>query len=212
MNIIFSRHGNTFGPNDPVVWTGATNDLPLAEKGVAQAEKFGHALMEQNVRPVAVYCSTLQRTRKYADVVIRLLNLPFHPTVDPRITEVDYGDWTGLTNDQVKARFGEQMLKAWDEHSQWPTGGNWKGSEAAAIAEAQSFVNDLVHRHNEDATVVVVTSNGRLRYFLTLVQGEFEKRKKDGSFKVKTGNICKLTVKDGKFTFQYWNVEPKIHF
>jgi len=208
MNIILSRHGNTFGPNDPVVWTGATNDLPLVEKGLAQAEKFAQALMTQKIRPAAIYCSPLQRTAKYAGVIVQRLELPFQPIVDPRINEVDYGEWTGLTNEQVKERFGEVALRGWDKRSEWPAQGNWGGSPETVIAEAKSFVEDLLQWHDRNDTIVVVTSNGRLRYFLTLAHGEFEKRVKDGSFKVKTGNVCKLVCETEKIQIAYWNADP----
>jgi broad specificity phosphatase PhoE len=208
VNIILSRHGNTFGPNDPVVWTGATNDLPLVEKGFAQAEHFAQALVARGVVPSAVYCSPLQRTSKYACVIIQRLKLLFQPTIDPRINEVDYGEWTGLTNEQVKTRFGEAALKGWDERSQWPAQGNWGGAPSTLISEVKSFVEDLKQRHGREDTVVVVTSNGKLRYFLTLAQGEFEKRVEDGSFKVKTGNICKLVLENGKVQIDYWNAHP----
>ena len=208
MNIILSRHGNTFGPNDPVVWAGATNDLPLVEKGFAQAEKFAQALIAQKIRPSAVYCSPLQRTAKYAEVIIQRLDLLFLPTADPRIHELDYGEWTGLTQQEVKARFGETELKGWDERSEWPQQGHWGGSPEIAITEIKSFVHDLTQKYGEDDTVVVITSNGRLRYFLTLVQGEWDKRIQDGSFKVKTGNICKLVSKNSSMEIPYWNADP----
>ncbi len=208
MNILLSRHGNTFGPHDPVVWTGATNDLPLVEKGIAQAETFAEVLLSQKIKPSAIYCSPLQRTSKYASILVQKLNLPFKATVDPRINEVDYGEWTGLTNEQVIARFGEAALKAWDEKSQWPTEGKWGSSESAVTAEVKSFVHDLLIQYESNETVIVITSNGRLRYFLTLVPGEFEKRIQNSSFKVKTGNICKLSVHNGGISISYWNQVP----
>ena len=45
MDILFARHGNTFGPGDKVVWVGRETDLPLVEKGLAQAEAAGQALV-----------------------------------------------------------------------------------------------------------------------------------------------------------------------
>lgn len=208
MNLLLSRHGNTFGPNDPVVWAGATNDLPLVEKGLAQAEKLAAALLAQKIIPAAVYCGPLQRTSRYASIVMQKIGLQGKPTVDRRLNEIDYGEWTGLTNEQVIARFGEAALKAWDEHARWPEKGGWGGSEKSAIAEVHSFIDDLTQKHREDDTIIVVTSNGRLRYFLTLVEGEFERRAQTGAFKVKTGNICKLRQQSGLFSVSCWNAEP----
>src|SRR5689334_17941090 len=108
MNLILSRHGNTFGPNDPVVWAGLTNDLPLVEAGIAQAERLGRVLQIQKIRPVAVYCSSLQRTSKYASIIIERAELRLKPIVDKRLDEIDYGAWTGLTNSEIIKLFGEK--------------------------------------------------------------------------------------------------------
>lgn len=182
--------------------------MPLVEKGFAQAEAFALALIAEKIRPSAVYCSPLQRTSKYAAHIIKRLNLPFSPTVDPRLNEIDYGDWTGLTNEEVKARFGEAALKGWDERSEWPIRGGWRGSPEKAISEVRSFVDDLLSRHARPDTIIVITSNGRLRYFLTLASGEYEKRVANGSFKVKTGNVCKLVCENEKIQIPIWNALP----
>jgi probable phosphoglycerate mutase len=208
MELILTRHGNTFNPEDPVVWTGATNDLPLVQKGILQAEKFSTRLLQQKKVPQAVYCGPLQRTFSYASVIVERLDLPYRPIVDPRLNEIDYGGWTGLTQSEVIAQFGEAALKDWDERSQWPSHGNWGSSEAHIISEVKDFVHDLLGRFSKDETVVVVSSNGRLRYFLSLIEGEFEKRSKAGQFKVKTGHICKLKLNGEKVSLIYWNVDP----
>src|SRR4051812_6458627 len=103
MEILLARHGNTFAPQEPSVWAGSANDLPLVEKGVAQAEKLAAVLKAQNLPLSAVYCGPLQRTSHYASLIVRRLQLPFQPLVDSRINEIDYGSWTGLTNEQVIA-------------------------------------------------------------------------------------------------------------
>ena len=210
MEIILSRHGNTFEPGEPIVWAGATNDLPLARAGIRQAERLAEVLIAQKIRPSLVYCSALQRTVRYAQILIQKLGLPFQPRIDSRIQEIDYGEWTGLTNQEVIQKFGKEAVLNWDQKSLWPPKdqGHWGGSEEQTVTEVQSFVSDLQARHTGNETVVVISSNGRLRYFLTLEKGKFEEKVKNGSFKVKTGNVCKLTGDQNQFTIPYWDVEP----
>ena len=210
MNLILSRHGNTFTPGETAVWTGSTNDLPLVEKGLEQAEAFAKALKAQGVRPAAVYCGPLKRTRAYAGLVVERLGLAVPPVVDERLQELDYGEWTGLTNDMVKERFGEAALKAWDERCEWPPKdkGGWGGSPEETEAEAREFVAELQEQYGASDTVVAVTSNGRLRYFLALADGELERRVKEGTFKVKTGAVGKLVFADGRAAVAYWNADP----
>jgi probable phosphoglycerate mutase len=208
MELLLARHGNTFGPGDPVVWAGTTNDLPLVEKGVEQAHRLADALKKKGIKPAAIYCGPLQRTKHYAQILVDDLKLPFSPTVDSRLNEIDYGEWTGLSNEEVIARFGEAELKKWDEHCQWPDQGNWGGSPQEVEERVQSFVADLKNKHHPSDTVVIVSSNGKLRYFLKLDAKEFENRIRAGTFKVKTGNICKVVINGDHYTIPYWNEPP----
>ena len=67
--LLFARHGNTFGPGDKVVWVGRETDLPLVEKGLEQAAAAAEALRRTDLIPDAIYCASLQRTRRFAAIV-----------------------------------------------------------------------------------------------------------------------------------------------
>lgn len=208
MKLILSRHGNTFGPNDPIVWAGTSNDLPLVEKGLEQAKLFAKALAEKKIIPKAIYSGPLQRTRRYAEILIEDLNLSQKPLIDERLNEIDYGEWTGRTNVEVKEIFGKEELTNWDEHSIWPKKGNWKSSPDILKKQVKSFILELIEKYKEEDTVIAVTSNGRLRYFLSLDTSEYEKRIKDGTFKVKTGHISCLLLNKTQVSVPYWNIDP----
>jgi len=210
MKILLARHGNTFEPGEPVVWAGATNDLKLAAKGTEQALHLADLLTRQREKLSAIYSSELSRTYDYASLVSTGIQSGLEPIKDSRLHEIDYGAWTGLTNDEVAARFGEGPLMNWDKKSEWPDVGGWGGSEAAIVSELQSFLKDLISRHRENETLLVVSSNGRLRYFLKLIEGEFEKRVSSGTFKMATGRLSRINYLDGRFTLSYWNEDPKV--
>ena len=59
VNIIISRHGNTFEPDEKVVWAGATNDLPLAAKGIEQAKNLGAWLATNSIKLDIAYTLSL---------------------------------------------------------------------------------------------------------------------------------------------------------
>jgi len=208
LRLILSRHGNTFAPGDPVVWTGSSNDLSLVDSGKQQAGNLATALGDNAIRLDAIYCGPLKRTRDYAGIVIEQLKLKLEAVVDTRLNEIDYGEWTGLTNEEVIGRFGETEVKAWDKQSKWPVNAGWTGSEQQVMADVQSIAADLIARHKADDTVLLVSSNGRLRYFLSLVQGELERRISTGGFKVKTGNVCELNWRDQSWSMRYWDAKP----
>lgn len=204
MKLILCRHGNTFSKGDKVVWTGH-NDLPLVEEGRAQANRCADYLKSECLTPSAVYCSSLSRTKEFAEIIVQQLGLDISPQVDPRLDEVDYGDWTGLSDDEVVAKFGDRGLMGWRDHGVWPTEGNWGSTEAEVIDKVHSFLASL----KGQPAPLVVSSNGILRYFLTVIPGELDRRFELGSFKVKTGNVCILEKVSDSFEVLEWNKQPQ---
>ncbi|MBP9089676.1 histidine phosphatase family protein [bacterium] len=204
MKLILARHGNTFAPGDKVTWVGSANDLPLVESGLEQAERAATAL--EGTKLAAIYCAPLLRTKKFAEIVAARQTTKTTPIIDNRLTELDYGDWSGLSDDEISAKFGDS-LKNWINTSTWPSGCHWASSEAAVTAEVQSLVAELETKHADEA-VLLVSSNGRLRYFLKLIAGEFERRVADKQFKMGTGKISVLSSQGKIYSLLSWNQDP----
>lgn len=209
MKIILSRHGNTFSASDSVVWVGATQDLSLVDSGVLQAKCFAQALQKAKIHPKAVYCGPLKRTRDYAAIVLEQLRSSLKPIIDARLNEIDYGNWAGLTNTQIQEIDEGDELSAWENLSVWPKIARWSGSPTQMIKEVKAFSNALVAQYDPTDTILVITSNGRLRYFLKLIPGLFEQYVRNKEFKVATGNICLLTYENRKWQIKFWNKKPE---
>ncbi|NLF26057.1 MAG: histidine phosphatase family protein [Deltaproteobacteria bacterium] len=209
MEIILLRHGNTFSAGEKVVWVGKTLDLPLSPSGVEQAKRCAGALAARRDKIEAVYCSVLQRTRVFAEIIIKELGLKLDPRVDPRLDELDYGAWSGLSKDEVVQKYGADELEAWERFSKWPKQAGWGGNEAQVMEEVRGFAGDLeADLNGSGKQALVVSSNGRLRYFLKLAAGEFERRVQSRSFSVKTGHIGRLVRQDGVYEVKGWNLSP----
>jgi broad specificity phosphatase PhoE len=207
MKLLLARHGNTFSPDMTPVFVGARDDMPLVDEGKRQAERFAEFLKANKTQIKAVYCGPLKRTREFAEIVVSTLKLAITPVIDQRLNELDYGDWSGRTNEEVVAKFGENALKGWNDSSIWPTGCGWGASPTEIADEVSSFVDDLLTNYGVEDTVLAVSSNGRLRYFLKLAPGLFEQRAERKSLKVAPGNACQLEFRDG-VRLDYWNQSP----
>lgn len=208
MKIILSRHGNTFSATDPVIWVGATQDLPLVDSGILQAKCLAQALQKAEIHPKAVYCGPLKRTRDYAAVVLEQLHSSLKPIIDARLNEIDYGNWAGLSNTQIQEIDEGDELVAWENLSVWPKIARWSGSPTKMIEEVKTFSKALVAQYDPADTILVITSNGRLRYFLNLIPGLFEQHVRNKEFKVATGNICLLTYENRIWQIKFWNKKP----
>ncbi len=209
MQIILARHGNTFSPNDAAVWVGAKQDLPLVDSGTLQAKCLGLTLQNANIQLKAVYCGPLKRTRDYAAVVLKELNSALKPIVDSRLNEIDYGNWSGLSNVQIQAMGKGVELSAWENFSVWPKNSNWQGSAIEIISEIKALTEDLVKRYEPSDSILLISSNGRLRYFLNLIPKAFEKYIENKEVKVLTGNICFFLYKNKKWQIKFWNKNPQ---
>lgn len=206
MQLLLARHGNTFAPDDKVVWAGCKQDLPLVEKGRRQAMELARCFKEFNFRPSAVYCSPLKRTQEFARIIIAELELSLEAVVDSRLNELDYGSWGGRSDQEIIDLFGKENLEAWVKDSRWPKDCGWKQNPSIIASEVNSFLNDLLLRHQHENTVLAVSSNGRLRYFLQAIPGEFDKRVKSNSFKVGTGKYCSLEYTEKNWRLLDWNI------
>ncbi len=94
--LVLVRHGETVG-GSTIRLFGAT-DLELSELGRSQARRVAAALVGEGFE--AVYASPMRRAVEFA-----ALALPGRiPTLVPGLREIDFGDWEGLTWDEVAAR------------------------------------------------------------------------------------------------------------
>lgn len=204
MRLILARHGDTFEPGEKVVWAGTRNDLKLARRGHEQAQAVGQLLLRAQVNLDGIYCSELARTRTFADIVRAELNLAEDPRIDRRLNEIDYGGWTGLSVEEVRRKFGPDGIEGWEQHSRWPHDGGWTETEDQVAGEVRALFGELQGQYARNRTVLLVSSGGRLRYFLKLCAGEFERRIADSSFKVRTGALGLLTDEPAP-TILFWN-------
>lgn len=208
MQIIFSRHGNTFASSETAKWVGARQDLPLVDSGVVQAENLASIIQQTKLNISAVYCGPLKRTYDYAEIIIKELHSSLKPIVDFRLNEIDYGNWSGLSSEEIRKKGGSTALFAWENFSEWPKTAGWLGSAELIQHEINLFVEDLITKYASSDTILVVTSNGRLRYFLQLIPGTFEQHIRDKNFKVATGNICLFSYENKQWQIKFWNKKP----
>jgi broad specificity phosphatase PhoE len=99
------RHG------EPTVFGRINGRLPgvgLSAKGRAEIAAVAGRLAAEKID--ALYSSPLQRTRETAEIVAARLRLPIGLRED--VIELDFGEWTGLTYDAVRA---DPRWRTWSE-------------------------------------------------------------------------------------------------
>jgi len=97
----FIRHGQTDW-NLEGRYQGQS-DVPLNQNGLAQARSLIEALNGQSF--AAVYSSDLVRARQTAEYIADHLGLTVQ--IEPRLREINQGEWEGVLVDDIRARYAE---------------------------------------------------------------------------------------------------------
>ncbi len=100
LTILLTRHGHT-ERSDPEQHLGQRIDAPLSETGRAAARAL--AVRLEGVPLERVVSSPLARSFETAMIAVPAQAVE----TDPRLMEMDYGEWEGLTDAEIDARDGE---------------------------------------------------------------------------------------------------------
>lgn len=151
--LVIWRHGQT-------VWNlqnriqGQT-DVDLDDTGRSQAAVAAALLAAEPID--LLVSSDLRRAGDTAGALAALTGLPVE--VDNRLREREYGEWEGLTHEQIRARWPEQFQR-WKAGGPVPECGVEDADEVAKRVGAALM--DAVDRAR-DGTVVVVSHGGAAR-------------------------------------------------
>jgi probable phosphoglycerate mutase len=145
------RHG------DPAIFGRLNGRLPgvgLSEKGRAEAATQAGRLVGEKIE--AIYSSPLQRTRETAEILAERLGLPIRYRED--VIEIDYGEWTGLTFDQIRQDERWQLWSRSRSIAAVPSGESWRQVQERVVGA----LFDLRQTH-PDGNVVVVSHGDVIR-------------------------------------------------
>jgi len=110
--IVLVRHGESQW-NRENRFTG-WRDVPLSDKGVAEAREAGRRLLAEGFVFDASVTSVLKRAIQTLLIVLEEMDLVWIPqTRDWRLNERHYGALTGLNKSETAARHGEEQVLLW---------------------------------------------------------------------------------------------------
>ena len=116
--LILLRHGQSQW-NLENRFTGWKN-VPLTEKGEAEAKKTGELIRKHNISIDRVFSSVLERANRTAEIAIKkaelnnlLENNKIIMTCSEKLNERDYGDLVGLNKQETADKFGKEQVHIW---------------------------------------------------------------------------------------------------
>jgi broad specificity phosphatase PhoE len=144
------------------VLAGRTPGVGLSARGRAEIAVVADRLAGEKIE--ALYASPLQRTRETAEILAGRFDLPIRYRDD--VLELDFGEWTGLTFDAVRA----------DER--WQVWSNCRSIATVPGGESMRQVQERVvgalfdlRRSHRDGTVLIVSHGDVIRAALLFALG-----------------------------------------
>ena len=136
--LIFIRHGETDW-NRLKRFQGGRCDTPLNARGMLQAEMVANALLRENVK--SLICSPLARAVVTAQVISERLCVPI--TVTEALRELDFGDFEGKFEEDLKRQYGAAFDEWRSSHyTQSPPHGESLRDVAPRAAEALRLLKE----------------------------------------------------------------------
>lgn len=144
--LLLVRHGETQW-NKEERFIGIS-DVPLNEEGRRQAEALSERLAGESID--IIYSSEMKRSVETAQIIAQVHGM--RVVVEPRLREVSYGDWEGLTAGEVEERTGVRFPSRFDA-PQVPFPSN--SSVTTGMLDVRNFLDDIL-ASPEDRTILLV--------------------------------------------------------
>jgi broad specificity phosphatase PhoE len=145
--LILIRHGETDW-NVEGRWQGHA-DVPLNARGRAQAESIAQSLTGAGL--AAIYASDLERAWETAEPLARAAGLEVRQ--DPRLREIDQGEWQGLLVTEIQARYADEFRRRRENPLEVAPPG---GETAAQVRDrVLAAVQDVLRAHPGQNVAIV---------------------------------------------------------
>jgi broad specificity phosphatase PhoE len=126
---------------------GRMPGIGLSERGRGEAAWAAERLSNANV--AAIYASPMDRTQETGQIIGRRLDLPV--TTRDELAELDFGEWTGLTFDEIRKDPRWQVWAAHRSVARIPGGETMRAVQRRVI----ELMMEMRETHPDDSIVLV---------------------------------------------------------
>ena len=153
--LILLRHGQSEW-NEKNLFTGWV-DVPLTEKGRAEATRGGELMAENQLLPDVVHTSLLRRAMNTANLSLDAADRLWIPVKRSwRLNERHYGALQGKNKAEIREEYGEEQFMTWrrsydtpppelDDSSEWSQAGDPRYADVANLPRTECL-KDVLER------------------------------------------------------------------
>ncbi|MFZ3020313.1 MAG: histidine phosphatase family protein [Minisyncoccia bacterium] len=139
-------------------------DIPLNKQGTSEVEALAVSLLDLGINLIA--SSDLLRAKETSEVINWSLNVPL--LFDKRLRECSFGKLEGLTKQQAIAKYGDAIIKDWDDQFLSYDFHRFGGEHRDHVFSRHIEALKHIEKENKNKTVLIV---GHDRGLCTLLSG-----------------------------------------
>ena len=197
--LVLIRHGEVEAAYQRVF--GGRIDMNLSPRGQEQAAALAKWLGRQPLN--AVYRSPMKRVQQTFAPFGATNDWSARATVVPDLREVDFGDWTGLTWEAVREKFG---VSAFQWLNELDRGGIANAENAQSYRErVGTFVRDVLTKHPTE-NIAVFCHGGVIRMILSVLLNIPLPRM--SGFEIDYASVTNVAILPHKAEVQFLNYTP----
>lgn len=193
-DVFFVRHGETDWNEDDKLRGWAP--IPLNHDGLQEAKQAAQALKDQKVTHIVA--ADLPRVIQTAEAIHKATKAPV--TLDRRLRDFDYGDWTGRPVKGVLNR----MIKIFRNEEGTPPGGEEDYHDTLARVH-RAFDSLLTTAEQVHQGSYVIVSSNRIARMLMSYLDDDQKWTLQKEDPLGNGGILKLTQRGKDWTWKIWH-------
>jgi len=197
--LVLIRHGEVEAAYQRVF--GGRIDMNLSPRGHEQATALAKWLVRQPLN--AVYASPMKRVQQTFAPFGARGDWSARAVTVPGLREVDFGDWTGLTWDAVKDKFGVTAFQWLDELER---GGIANAEDSRSYRErVGAFVQETLRKHPGE-NIAVFCHGGVIRMILSVLLNIPLPRM--AGFEIDYASVTNVAILPHKTEVQFLNFTP----
>mgnify|MGYP001415561984 FL=1 len=204
--LILLRHGQSQW-NLENRFTGWKN-VPLTEKGEAEAKKAGELIKKHEINIDKVFSSVLERANRTAEITIKYAELnnliennSLVMTRSEKLNERDYGDLVGLNKQETADKFGKDQVHIWRRSYDTPPP-NGESLKDVVDRVSPYFQENIKPLLIKGTNILIVAHGNSLRAMM--IEIGIYKSEEISSIELPTGSPLCINLDQGKLVdFKY---------
>ncbi|MBN1329413.1 MAG: histidine phosphatase family protein [Candidatus Heimdallarchaeota archaeon] len=165
MRIMLIRHGQSEGNKIGVLQ--GHSDYQLSEQGRIEARALGLKLFRNKESFVAIYSSDLSRAAETAEIIALETNFE-NVHFDNRLREFNLGIFEGKYSQFMTEEENDLLSSCWKDTTKRVPNGE---TVIEMIKRINEVFNEIIERHNQNETVIIVAHGGTLYHIIQTILG-----------------------------------------